>query len=75
MWPPKDCPCTPDCIERTPTCHGSCKKYETWSAKRAEEKKAYTVYQERYKATHAQKKALWLSRRRDNSHAFKKFIG
>ncbi len=43
--------------------------------KREEEKKAYAVYKERYMATNAKKKALWLSYRRDNYGATKKFSG
>jgi hypothetical protein len=73
MWQTKDCPCNRECPDRVPACHGSCEKYKAWAAKRVEEKKAYAVYQERYMATDAQKKARWKSFRRDNSGATKKF--
>lgn len=73
MWRNDDCPCTQDCPDRDPYCHGSCKKYEAWVVKRAEAKKARAIYMERYKVTNAQKKAIWLAKRRDNYHAYKKF--
>jgi hypothetical protein len=76
MWRNDDCPCTQDCPERDPYCHGTCNKYKVWAAKRAKEKEAYAVQQERYMATSARKKALWKSYRRDHyGKTTKKFTG
>jgi flavorubredoxin len=74
MWQNHDCPCKKDCPDRVPACHGSCEKYKAWAAKRAEDKKAYAIYKERYMSTNAQKKAIWLRYRRDHyGKATKKF--
>ena len=73
MWRNNDCPCTKDCPDRIPGCHGTCPKYKQWSEKRAADKKAQAVYAERYAMTDSKKKAMWAFCRRDYSGANKKF--
>lgn len=73
MWKNNDCPCTKECPDRIPGCHGTCPKYKAWAEKRAAAKKAQAVYAERYAITDSKKKAMWAFCRRDYSGANKKF--
>lgn len=73
MWKNNDCPCTKDCPDRIPACHGSCPRYKAWSEKREAAKKAHAVYVERYAITDSKKRAMWSYSRRDYSGAKKKF--
>lgn len=66
-------PCSRDCPDRTPGCHGTCPRYKEWVAKREAEKIVRAAYKERYALTHAAVKAMWKSTRRDNSSTYKKF--
>ena len=68
-----DCPCTKDCPDRSPTCHGTCPKYKAWVEKREAKKKAAAVDRERYALTHSQKKAYQRASQRKSTGVFKKF--
>lgn len=68
-----NCPCTRDCPDRVPGCHGTCPKYKAWTERREVEKKARTAYKERYAFTAASVKTMWKSIRKDNPGAYKKF--
>lgn len=74
MWSDlKNCPCTRECPDRVPACHGKCPKYKEWTEKRDAAKKEANIRKEGRCLTEARRKANWKSRRRDNSGAFKKF--
>ena len=75
MWVNNDCPCTKDCPERDPYCHGTCKRYAKWAKKREEDKKAHAIRMEGVAMTHAQKRKYWDSIKRDPSRPTKKFTG
>ena len=68
-----DCPCTRDCPDRVPGCHGTCPKYKEWRAMVDDAKKAATVRKESRCLTHAAVKAYRKHCLRDRSGAYKKF--
>ena len=68
-----DCPCTRDCPDRVPGCHGTCPKYKAWTEKRDAEKKARAEYNERYVLTAHSEKAVRKSCLRHNSYGHKEF--
>ena len=68
-------PCK-DCQERYPACHGHCDKYATWKSELISEKIAKGKAMRDASPspwTDAKKKAVWNSKRRDYSGAYKKF--
>ena len=75
MWKNNGCPCTKDCPDRIPGCHGKCPKYNAWAEKRAAAKKEYAIAKERYAMTDSKSKAMNRYYRFDYSGASKKFSG
>lgn len=64
------------CTDRDPYCHCTCQKYKDWKVIYEAEKAARAHAGERYAMTRAQKRAYWLSKRRDPyGRCTKKFSG
>ena len=68
-----NCPCTRDCPDRVPGCHGTCPKYKAWTERCDVEKKARTAYNERFALTAHSEKAVRKSCLRHNSYGHKDF--
>lgn len=75
MWRNNDCPCTKDCPDRDPYCHGLCEKYAKWAKQREADKIAHAIRMEGVAMTHAQKHKYWDHIKRDHSRPTKKFTG
>ena len=68
-----NCPCTRDCPDRVPGCHGTCPKYKAWTERRSVEKKARAEYNERCAPTARSVKVIWKSCLRNYSYGHKEF--